>query len=131
MQHADDLDYVPELITSLGKRTELSPSINRVDEDVLRKRFTGRFKREENLWSSTLSFTRAQGLLTMQLRNWKKNERTSKALVCAISSRVELVSTLIVVFNTCAVYVNLICMAQTSARAHGEKYNMQTEERGT
>ena len=47
MQHAVDLDYVQELITSLGKRTELNPSMNAVVEAFMRKRFTGRFKRGE------------------------------------------------------------------------------------
>ena len=45
MQHADDLDYVQELLTSLGERTELNPSMNAVVEAFMRKRFTGRFKR--------------------------------------------------------------------------------------
>lgn len=46
LQHADDLDYVQELVTSLGKKTEINPSMNAVVEAFMRKRFTGRFKRE-------------------------------------------------------------------------------------
>ena len=46
LQHADDLDYLQELVTSLGEKTELNPSMNAVVEAFMRKRFTGRFKRE-------------------------------------------------------------------------------------
>ena len=46
LQHADDLDYVQELVTSLGVKTELNPSMNALVDIFMRKRFTGRFKRE-------------------------------------------------------------------------------------
>ena len=46
LQHADDLDYVQDVVTSLGEKTGLNPSMNAVADAFMRKRFTGRFKRE-------------------------------------------------------------------------------------
>ena len=41
---ADDLDYLQTLITSVGKRGELNPSLNAVHAAYIRRKFTGRFK---------------------------------------------------------------------------------------
>ena len=44
LQHADDLDYLQNLVTSLGREPGLNPSMNAVEEAYARRRFTGRFK---------------------------------------------------------------------------------------
>ena len=44
LQHADDLDYLQTLITSLGKRCEINPSMNAVVDALKRRRFKGRLK---------------------------------------------------------------------------------------
>ena len=44
LQHADDLDYLQTLVTSLGREPALNPSMNAVEEAYARRRFTGRFK---------------------------------------------------------------------------------------
>ena len=44
LRHADDLDFLQTLITSLGNRGELNPSLNAVHMAYSRRRFTGRFK---------------------------------------------------------------------------------------
>ena len=46
LQHADDLDYLQQLVTSLGKRPELNPSLNAVIEASNRGRFYGRYKKD-------------------------------------------------------------------------------------
>ena len=45
LRHADDLDYLQTLISSLGNRNELNPSMNAVCEAFSRRRFSGRFRR--------------------------------------------------------------------------------------
>ena len=44
LRHADDLDYLQTLVTSLGKKTEINPSVNAVIDAHNRRRFRGRFK---------------------------------------------------------------------------------------
>ena len=44
LQHADDLDYLQNLVTSLGREPGLNPLMNAVEEAYARRRFTGRFK---------------------------------------------------------------------------------------
>ena len=46
LQHADDLDYLQDLISSIGKRTALNPSLNAVVQAFSRRRFGGLFKKE-------------------------------------------------------------------------------------
>ena len=45
LQHADDLDYLQQLATSLGNQSSLNPSLNAVIEACNRRRFFGRFKK--------------------------------------------------------------------------------------
>ena len=44
LQHADDLDYLQNLISSIGRETSINPSMNAVAEAFARRRYTGRFK---------------------------------------------------------------------------------------
>ena len=44
LQHADDLDYLQNLVSSLGRETSLNPSMNAVAEAFARRRFKDRFK---------------------------------------------------------------------------------------
>ena len=46
LRHADDLDYLQTLVTSLGKKIEINPSVNAVIDAHNRRRFKGRFKTE-------------------------------------------------------------------------------------
>ena len=46
LQHADDLDYLQDLITSIGKKTALNPSLNAVIQAYSRRRYGGLFKKE-------------------------------------------------------------------------------------
>ena len=46
LQHADDLDYLQELVSSMAKQSSLNPSLNAVAQAYSRRRFTGRFKAE-------------------------------------------------------------------------------------
>ena len=46
LQHADDLDYLQELISSVAKQSSLNPTLNAVAQAYSRRRFTGRFKAE-------------------------------------------------------------------------------------
>ena len=46
LRHGDDLDFMQSLITSLGNRSELNPSLNAVHTAYTRRRFTGRFKNQ-------------------------------------------------------------------------------------
>ena len=39
LQHADDLDYLQDLISSIGKKTALNPSLNAVVQAFSRRRF--------------------------------------------------------------------------------------------
>ena len=44
LRHADDLDYLQVLISSLAKRGEINPSLNAVIDAHNRRRFNGRFR---------------------------------------------------------------------------------------
>ena len=44
LQHADNLDYLQTLITSLGRRSEINPSMNALVDAIKRRRFKGRLK---------------------------------------------------------------------------------------
>ena len=44
LQHADDLDYVQNLLNLIGSETGVNPAMNAVSEAFCRRRFTGRFK---------------------------------------------------------------------------------------
>ena len=44
LRHADDLDFLQTLITSLGNRSEVNPSLNAIHEAYNRRRFSDRFK---------------------------------------------------------------------------------------
>ena len=44
LQHADDLDYLQNLITSLSKQVSVNPAMNAVVEAFSRRRLSGRFK---------------------------------------------------------------------------------------
>ena len=46
LQHANDLDYVQELLTSLSTKASLNPSLNAVVNTFSRRRFKGCFKTE-------------------------------------------------------------------------------------
>ena len=46
LQHADDLDYLQELMSSLGKNESVNPSLNAVVTAYSRRRFNGLFKSE-------------------------------------------------------------------------------------
>ena len=46
LQHADDLDYLQGLITSVGNKAGLNPSLLAVIQAYSRRRFSGRFKKE-------------------------------------------------------------------------------------
>ena len=44
LQHADDLDYLQNLVTAIGREPGLNPAMNAVEEAYARRRFTRRFK---------------------------------------------------------------------------------------
>ena len=46
LQHADDLDYLQDLINSICKKGSLNPSLNAVIQAFSRRRFKGLFKSE-------------------------------------------------------------------------------------
>ena len=46
LQHADDLDYLQDLMNSLSKKGSLNPSLNAVIQAYSRRRFKGLFKSE-------------------------------------------------------------------------------------
>ena len=55
LRHADDLDFLQTLITSLGNRSEVNPSLNALHEAYSRRRFSGRFKSQgQNIKLDTL-----------------------------------------------------------------------------
>ena len=62
LQHNNDLDYLQQLTTSLGKRTELNPSLNAVIEAFNRRRFYGRYKKDgQSVELDTLLHQRSKG----------------------------------------------------------------------
>ena len=46
LQHADDLDYLQDLLNSISKKGSLNPSLNAVVQAFSRRRFKGLFKSE-------------------------------------------------------------------------------------
>ena len=62
LQHADDIDYLQTLITSLGRRSEVNPSMNVVIDALRRRRFKGRLKSQgESVELDTLLHKETKG----------------------------------------------------------------------